>query len=198
MEARTEKPTDIEAYIAGFPPEVQALLREMRRVIAEAAPMATERISYGIPTFHWKENLVHFAGYKRHIGFYPTGSGMDAFMDRFVGLKTSRGAVRRRCARDPAFALYRPPRPSRPGGGRQATRLRAPGMPAFGPRPRPRLDRGRGLAGSPARGLSLHRAEPRCGSKSEGGAPIRKMTISVKKKSPDRICPGIRRIERQG
>jgi len=93
MEARTEKPADIEAYIAGFPPEVQALLREMRRVIAAAAPMATEKISYGIPTFHWKENLVHFAGYRRHVGFYPTGTGMEAFQDRFVGLKTSRGAV---------------------------------------------------------------------------------------------------------
>jgi len=93
MEERPTKPADIEAYIAGFPPEVQDLLRAMRRVIAEAAPMASEAIRYGIPTFHWQENLVHFAGYKRHIGFYPTGTGMEAFQDRFRGLKTSRGAV---------------------------------------------------------------------------------------------------------
>jgi uncharacterized protein YdhG (YjbR/CyaY superfamily) len=83
----------IESYIAGFPPEVQVILQEMRRVISEAAPLAIERIAYSIPTFHWKENLVHFAGYKRHIGFYPTGTGIEAFQDRFEGWKTSRGAV---------------------------------------------------------------------------------------------------------
>lgn len=93
MEDRIEKQAAIDAYIAGFPPEVQAILLEMRRTIAAAAPLATEKISYGIPTFHWKENLVHFAGYKRHIGFYPTGTGIAAFQDRFAGLKTSRGAV---------------------------------------------------------------------------------------------------------
>lgn len=86
-------PETIDAYIASFPPEVRSILFEMRRVVAEAAPMATERIRYGIPTFHWKENLVHFAGYRRHIGFYPTPTGIEAFQDRLASLKTSRGAV---------------------------------------------------------------------------------------------------------
>lgn len=87
------KSESIDAYIASFPPEVQEILFEIRRTIAEAAPMASEKISYGIPTFHWKENLVHFAAFKKHVGFYPGSAGIEAFQHRFVGLKTSRGAV---------------------------------------------------------------------------------------------------------
>lgn len=87
------KSESIDAYIAGFTAEVQAILLEMRRTIAEAAPMASEKISYGVPTFHWKENLVHFAAFKRHVGFYPGSAGIEAFQHRFAGLKTSRGAV---------------------------------------------------------------------------------------------------------
>ncbi|WP_332368982.1 iron chaperone [Spirosoma telluris] len=67
----TNPPTSIDAYIAGFPETTQALLQQIRLTIKQAAPDAEEVISYGIPTLKLKGNLVHFAGYKNHIGFYP-------------------------------------------------------------------------------------------------------------------------------
>ena len=62
---------NIEAYIATFPADVQKILQEMRKVIKEAAPQAVEKISYQMPTFYLEGNLVHFAAFKNHIGFYP-------------------------------------------------------------------------------------------------------------------------------
>ena len=73
--------TTIDEYIAGFPEEIQLKLREMRRVIHETAPEATEKISYQMPTFYLNGNLVHFAAFKNHIGFYPAPTGLDAFKD---------------------------------------------------------------------------------------------------------------------
>jgi uncharacterized protein YdhG (YjbR/CyaY superfamily) len=86
--------TTIDEYIAGFPPETQAALREMRTLIAAHAPGATETISYSIPTFDLNgRHLVHFAGYPHHIGFYPIPTGMEAFREELSAFKTGKGSV---------------------------------------------------------------------------------------------------------
>ncbi len=85
--------TSIEAYIHSFPDEIQAILQELRRTIQEVVPEATEKISYGIPTFYLKGNLVHFAAYKKHIGFYPGATGIEVFQQDLSGYKSSKGAV---------------------------------------------------------------------------------------------------------
>ena len=87
-------PETIDTYIAQFPPVIQALLQEMRAVIHEAAPEATEAISYQMPTFKLHGNLVHFAAYKNHIGFYPAPSGIEAFKDDLAAYQSSKGAIR--------------------------------------------------------------------------------------------------------
>ena len=84
---------NIDEYIADFPEETQALLREIRQTISMAAPEATEKISYAMPTFYLKGNVVHFAGYKNHIGFYPASSGISNFQEEIAGYKSSKGAV---------------------------------------------------------------------------------------------------------
>lgn len=84
---------DINAYISRSPKDVQPLLRQMRRTIQKAAPQATEKISYGIPTFYLNGNLVHFGAAKNHIGFYPTSSGISAFKKELSPYKSSKGAV---------------------------------------------------------------------------------------------------------
>jgi len=73
--------TTIDEYIRTFPEDVQNILNKMRKTIQEAAPESKEAISYQIPTFQLNGNLVHFAAYKNHIGFYPTSSGIEAFND---------------------------------------------------------------------------------------------------------------------
>jgi uncharacterized protein YdhG (YjbR/CyaY superfamily) len=83
----------IDNYIAAFPPETQVLLNEIRGIIRSAAPEATEKINYAMPTFDLKGNLVHFAGYKNHIGFYPAPSGITAFQEEISKFKNSKGAV---------------------------------------------------------------------------------------------------------
>lgn len=84
----------MDEYIGAFPKDVQLVLQSLRQTIRDAAPGATEAISYQIPTFklHGK-NLVHFAGYKKHIGFYPTSSGIAAFREELSPYKSSKGAV---------------------------------------------------------------------------------------------------------
>ncbi len=84
---------EVDAYIAGFPEEVQQMLRALRDAIWEAAPEAEEAIAYGTPTFRLNGNLVHFAGYKKHIGFYPTPSVIEEFRAELTGYKQSKGAV---------------------------------------------------------------------------------------------------------
>ncbi|MEM5774387.1 MAG: DUF1801 domain-containing protein, partial [Anaerolineaceae bacterium] len=74
MEASTNQFATIDEYIAGFPEEIQAILNRIRQTIKEAAPNAQEKISYQMPTFYLNGNLVHFAAFKHHIGFYPTPS----------------------------------------------------------------------------------------------------------------------------
>jgi len=84
---------NIDEYLIRFPKEVQQLLKKMRLTIKKAAPKAEEKISYGIPTFTLNENLVHFAGYKNHIGFYPTPSGITAFKKELSAYKGAKGSV---------------------------------------------------------------------------------------------------------
>jgi len=84
----------IDEYIAGFPPETQKVLEEMRALIRASAPGATETISYAIPTFDLNgKHLVHFAGYKTHIGFYPVPSGLEAFKEDLMPYKQGKGSV---------------------------------------------------------------------------------------------------------
>ena len=89
----TNKVNNIDNYIAGFPNETQDILQQVRRAIIKAAPAAEETISYGIPTFNLKGNLVHFAGYKNHIGFYPTPSAIEAFQKELFIYKSAKGSV---------------------------------------------------------------------------------------------------------
>ncbi|MCB0379669.1 MAG: DUF1801 domain-containing protein [Flavobacteriales bacterium] len=85
--------TSIDDYIATFPTEVQTMLKEIKETIKKAAPEASEKISYAMPTFYLNGNLVHFAAYKNHIGFYPAPSGLIAFADEIASFKNSKGAV---------------------------------------------------------------------------------------------------------
>jgi uncharacterized protein YdhG (YjbR/CyaY superfamily) len=86
-------PTTIDEYIAQVPEDVQPVLNKIRAVIKESAPGATERISYQMPAFYLNGNLVYFGAHPHHIGFYPTGSGIEAFKEELSGYKWSKGAV---------------------------------------------------------------------------------------------------------
>lgn len=85
--------TTIDEFIIQYPPGVQELLQKLRSVIRETVPEATEAIVYGIPTFRFHGNLVHFSAYKNHIGFYPTSSGVSHFKDRLAGYELSKGTI---------------------------------------------------------------------------------------------------------
>ena len=85
--------SSIDEYIGTFPADIQVILQELRGTIHAAAPEATEKISYQMPTFYLKGNLVHFAAFKGHIGFYPAPSGIEAFQQELAGYKSSKGAV---------------------------------------------------------------------------------------------------------
>lgn len=87
-------PNSIDDYIVLFPTEIQELLMQVRKAIAEAAPQATEAIKYAMPTFVLGKNLVHFAAFKNHIGFYPAPSGIAFFSDELKPYETSKGAIR--------------------------------------------------------------------------------------------------------
>jgi uncharacterized protein YdhG (YjbR/CyaY superfamily) len=85
--------TTIDEYIATFPDAIQKLLQEVRATIKAAAPDATEKISYQMPTFFLEGNLVHFAAFKNHIGFYPAPRGIEAFKDELAVYKGAKGSV---------------------------------------------------------------------------------------------------------
>jgi uncharacterized protein YdhG (YjbR/CyaY superfamily) len=92
----TPRPTvaTIDEYIAGYPPETRALLEQVRAICREEAPGATEAISYGIPTLDLNgAHLCHFAAFKRHLGFYPTDRGVEAFADELRAYKGGKGTV---------------------------------------------------------------------------------------------------------
>ncbi|HPG09290.1 MAG TPA: DUF1801 domain-containing protein [Saprospiraceae bacterium] len=83
----------IDEYIGTFAPAMQELLQAIRNTIKKQAPEAKETISYGMPTFKSTENLVHFAAYDHHIGFYPTPSGIQAFQEEICNYKWAKGSV---------------------------------------------------------------------------------------------------------
>lgn len=90
---KTTGANTIDEYIAAFPKDVQKKLQEMRAAIRAAAPDATEKISYQMPTFFLNGNLVHFAAFKSHIGFYPTPSGIEKFEKELSKYEYSKGSV---------------------------------------------------------------------------------------------------------
>jgi uncharacterized protein YdhG (YjbR/CyaY superfamily) len=94
-EMRTDQtaPSTIDEYIAGFPPEVQEILEKIRLTIRKAAPNAEETIKYQMPTFTLKGNLVHFAAFKKHIGFYPVPTGIEKFKKELAVYESGKGSV---------------------------------------------------------------------------------------------------------
>jgi uncharacterized protein YdhG (YjbR/CyaY superfamily) len=90
---QNEKITTIDEYIATFPPDIQHTLNDLRVFIKAEVPEATEKISYGMPTFYLKGNLVYFAAFKDHYGFFPAPSGIDSFNDELKPYRTGRGTL---------------------------------------------------------------------------------------------------------
>ncbi|WP_330392196.1 iron chaperone [Hespellia stercorisuis] len=88
-----EAPKTIEEYISGQPETVQSYLQEINRVIKKAIPDAAERISWSMPTYWKKRNLIQFAAFKKHIGLYPGSEAVEAFADKLKEYKTSKGAI---------------------------------------------------------------------------------------------------------
>ena len=84
----------MDEYIATFPPDVKDILERLREAIRDSAPNAQEAIAYGIPTFRLNGNLVHFAAFKHHVGFYPGGpSAIEAFRKELSQYKLSKGTI---------------------------------------------------------------------------------------------------------
>ncbi len=86
-------PKDVDEYIARFPRDVREIMENIRLTIKTAAPAAEEKISYQMPTFYLHGNLVHFAVWKKHIGFYPTSSGTEKFQKELSVYKGAKGSV---------------------------------------------------------------------------------------------------------
>lgn len=85
---------NIDQYIASFPVEIQEKLTAMRETIQRAAPQAEEAIKYAMPTFVLHGNLVHFAAFKKHIGFYPASEAIREFREKLSAYEVSKGAIR--------------------------------------------------------------------------------------------------------
>ncbi|HOX55346.1 MAG TPA: DUF1801 domain-containing protein [Candidatus Paceibacterota bacterium] len=100
-------PKNIDEYIAGFPRDVQATLQRLRSVIRNAAPDAEETIKYQIPTFVLGGNLVHFAAFKNHIGFYPTPSAIQAFTAELTDYESAKGSIQFPLDKPVPFALIK-------------------------------------------------------------------------------------------
>ncbi len=84
---------DIDEYFSSFPKDVREILEQIRATIRKAAPDADEAISYGMPAFKLKGNLVYFAAFKKHIGFYPVPTGIEAFKKELSAYKQGKGSV---------------------------------------------------------------------------------------------------------
>jgi len=97
----------MDEYISAFPKNIQDILEELRRVIRESAPESEETISYGIPTFKLNGNLVHFAAFKNHIGFYPTPSAIVSFKKDLSPYKQAKGSVQFPISRPIPFGLVK-------------------------------------------------------------------------------------------
>jgi len=100
-------PATVDEYIAQFPEDVQSIMQQIRAVIHEAAPDVVEKISYQMPAFHYKGVLVWFGGHTNHIGFYPTGEGIEAFKGELSGYKYSKGAIQFPLGKPMPFDLIR-------------------------------------------------------------------------------------------
>jgi len=94
MNKNIKKFETIDEYINTFPKNIQEILERIRQIISKAAPGAEETISYQIPTFKLNGNLVHFAAYKNHIGFYPTPTGIETFKDELSQYEVAKGSVK--------------------------------------------------------------------------------------------------------
>ncbi len=90
---KKNKPDTVDAYIASFPPQTQQLLQQIRSIIQKAAPQAVEKISYNMPGYYVNGYLVWFAAYKKHIGLYPSSSGITAFEHELGKYVYSKGAI---------------------------------------------------------------------------------------------------------
>jgi uncharacterized protein YdhG (YjbR/CyaY superfamily) len=93
MDTKKARYTTVDEYIAQAPKDVQPILKKIRATIKKAAPKAEEKISYQMPGYYLNGQLVWFGAHPHHIGFYPTGEGMQAFQKEFASYKTSKGAV---------------------------------------------------------------------------------------------------------
>ena len=105
MRTNQTTPRDIDEYIAGFPNDVQEILEKIRMTIRKAAPDAEETIKYQMPTFPLKGNLVHFAAFKKHIGFYPAPRGIETFKDELSVYEGVKSTVRFPLAKPIPFDL---------------------------------------------------------------------------------------------
>lgn len=90
---KTVSINSVDGYIAGFPPKTKVLLEKLRAAIQKAAPKAEEVISYQMPAYKLDGMLVYFAGYDKHIGFYPMPSAIAAFQKEIAGYKQAKGSV---------------------------------------------------------------------------------------------------------
>lgn len=86
-------PKDIDEYIAGFPEDIREILEQIRATVREAAPDARETIKYKMPTFTLNDNLVHFAVFKKHIGFYPAPRNVEEFRDELSAYDGAKSSV---------------------------------------------------------------------------------------------------------
>src|SRR5215510_7334356 len=93
MESKKVGFASTDEYIASLPEDIQKIIQEVRATIKAAAPDATEKISYQMPTFYLKGNLVHFAAFKNHIGFYPAPNGIEAFKDELSRYESGKGSA---------------------------------------------------------------------------------------------------------
>ena len=93
MDSKKPAVDSIDAYIASAPKNTRGLLKELRKAIKDAAPGAVEKISYQMPTYSQNGNLVHFAAYAGHIGFYPAPSGISKYAKQLAGFKGAKGSV---------------------------------------------------------------------------------------------------------
>lgn len=94
MNTESNLPQTVDDYLAGFPAEIQAILVQIRSIIRETVPDAEEVISYQMPTYRLNGNLVHFAAFTHHIGFYPTPTGVEAFEKELKPYQHAKGSIR--------------------------------------------------------------------------------------------------------
>src|SRR5512138_1738135 len=98
-------PRNVDEYVASFPRAVQETLQRIRAIVKAAAPGAEETLKYRMPTFVLGENLVHFAAFEKHIGWYPTPSAIEAFRRELAGYDSGKGSVQFPLGREIPLAL---------------------------------------------------------------------------------------------